>query len=235
MSAFAIPNDFNAELSDKDYHAIATFVHKTAGINLMEGKKELMRTRLSKRMRALKFHDFKTYFKHVMSDNTGEEIVFLLDALATNLTSFFREPQHFQYMAKELLPKWEQQRKAKGSHRLRIWSAACSSGEEPYTIAMVVLNNSPYFGHGGDFKILATDISTKVLNMAQQGLYGPERTKDIPHQYLQKYWKRTDSGKGDRLYHGEKAHRLPPLQPYGSAALQGAAGPDLLPQRHDLF
>ena len=201
MSAFAVPSDFNPELSDKEYHAIADFVHKTAGINLMEGKKELMRTRLSKRMRALKFHDFKTYFSYVMNDKTGEEIVFLLDALSTNLTSFFREPQHFQYMAKELLPKWEQKGRSKGSHRLRIWSAACSSGEEPYTIAMVVLDKSPYFAQGGDFKILATDISTKVLGMAQQGLYGAERTKDIPHQYLQKYWKRTDSARGDKLYH----------------------------------
>ncbi|UQZ89371.1 protein-glutamate O-methyltransferase [Deltaproteobacteria bacterium Smac51] len=201
MSAFAAPADFNIELSDKDYKEIATFVHKTAGINLMDGKKELMRTRLSKRMRSLKFNSFKTYFQYVMNDKSGEEIVFLLDALATNLTSFFREPQHFQFMAKELLPKWEQQRKAKNSRRLRIWSAACSSGEEPYTIAMVALDKSPYFGQGGDFKILATDISTKVLNMAQNGLYGPERTKDIPAQYLQKYFRKTDTAKGDKMYH----------------------------------
>ena len=200
MSSFVPPNEFNMELSDKEYREIAAFVHKTAGINLMDGKKELMRTRLSKRMRALKFTNFKTYFQYVMHDNTGEEIVFLLDALATNLTSFFREPQHFQFMAKELLPRWEQQRRAQNSHRLRIWSAACSSGEEPYTIAMVVLDKSPYFGHGGDFKILGTDLSTKVLNMAQQGLYGSERTKAIPTQYLQKYLTRSDSGKGDRMY-----------------------------------
>lgn len=200
MANFISPSDFNLELSDKEYREIATFVHKTAGINLMEGKKDLMRTRLSKRMRALKFRDFKAYFKYVMSDETGEEIVFLLDALATNLTSFFREPQHFQFMAKELLPRWEQQRRGRNDRRLRIWSAACSSGEEPYTIAMVTLAKSPYFAGGGDCKILATDLSTKVLAIAQKGLYGPERTKDIPPQYLQKFFNRSLSAKGEKIY-----------------------------------
>ena len=200
MSSFAAPGDFNLDLSDRDYQAIAKFVHETAGINLMDGKKELVRTRLSKRMRALKFNDFKTYFKHVMSDQTGEEIVFLLDALSTNLTSFFREPQHFQFMAKEFLPALEQRLKARGSHRLRIWSAACSSGEEPYTIAMVVMEKNPYFGQGGDFKILATDLSTKVLNMAKQGVYGPERVKNIPPQTLQKYFTKIDTGRGEKMY-----------------------------------
>jgi chemotaxis protein methyltransferase CheR len=131
-----------------------------------------------------------------MKDDTGEEIIFLLDALATNLTSFFREDQHFVFMGKTLLPKLEEKRRAKGSHRLRIWSAACSSGEEPYTIAMVVLEKSPYFGLGGDCKILATDISTKVLNMARQGLYGPERLKTVPPGLATKYFKKT----GDHMY-----------------------------------
>lgn len=200
MSAFAPPSDFNMELSDRDYMEIAEFVHKTAGINLKDGKKELMRTRLSKRMRALQFKSFRDYFKHVMTDRTGEEIVFLLDALATNLTSFFREPQHFQFMAKKMLPDLEARLKPKGSRRLRIWSAACSSGEEPYTIAMVVLEKNPYFAQGGDFKILATDISTKVLNMAKQGLYGPERVKDIPVQTVNRCFNRVDSGRGEKMY-----------------------------------
>ena len=200
MSTFMAPSDFNIELTDREYQEIAQFVHKTAGINLLDGKKELMRTRLTKRIRALKFNNFKTYFKHVMSDQTGEEIVFLLDALATNLTSFFREPQHFQFMAKQYLPELEKRRKAQNSRRLRIWSAACSSGEEPYTVAMVVLDKNPYFGQGGDFKILGTDISTKVLTMAKQGLYGPERVKDIPPQMLQKYFNRIDTDRGEKMY-----------------------------------
>lgn len=200
MPAFMAPNDFNIELTDQEYREIARFVHQTAGINLLDGKKELMRTRLSKRIRALEFNNFKTYFKYVMNDRTGEEIVFLLDALATNLTSFFREPQHFHFMAKELLPELEKRRRVRNSRRLRIWSAACSSGEEPYTIAMVVLDKNPYFSQGGDFKILATDLSTKVLNIARQGLYGPERVKDIPAHLLQKHFTKVDGGRGEKMY-----------------------------------
>ena len=193
--------ELNPTFSDKDYQAIATFVHKTAGINLMEGKKELIRTRLGKRMRQLQMSDFRTYFQHIMNDNTGEEIIFLLDALATNLTSFFREDQHFTFLSKTVLPDLEKRRRAKGgSRRLRAWSAACSSGEEPYTLGMVIMEKSPYFGAGGDCKILATDISTKVLDMAQKGLYGPERTKTIPTMLLGKYFKKTNSDTGSHMY-----------------------------------
>ena len=201
MTTFSQPADyFNIQLTDNEYMAIADFVHKTAGINLKDGKKELMRTRLSKRMRALRLTSFKDYFKYVQGDQSGEEIVFLLDALATNLTSFFREPQHFHFMAQKMLPELEARLKPRGSRRLRIWSAACSSGEEPYTIAMVVMSKNSYFGAGGDFKILATDLSTKVLQIAKQGVYGPERVKDIPPQALQKYFRRFDSGSGERMY-----------------------------------
>jgi len=195
--------DSSPSFSDKDYQAIATFVHKTAGINLMEGKKELVRTRLGKRMRLLQMNDIHTYFKYVMDDDTGEEIVFLLDALATNLTSFFREDQHFTFMGKTILPELEDRYRAKGIRRLRIWSAACSSGEEPYTIGMVIMEKSPYFGTGGDCKILATDISTKVLNIAQQGLYGPERIKTVPSMLLGKYFQKI----GD---HGKQMYQVVP-------------------------
>ena len=200
MSSFVASNDFNMDLSDAEYKEIAAFVHKTAGINLMDGKKELMRTRLSKRIRFLQLRNFKDYFKHVISDQTGEELIFLLDALATNLTSFFRESQHFQFMAQRFLPELEERLRNKNSRRLRIWSAACSSGEEPYTIGMVVLEKSPYFAQGGDFKILGTDISTKVLDIAKQGIYGPERVKDIPASVLGKYFKKTETTRGDKMY-----------------------------------
>jgi chemotaxis protein methyltransferase CheR len=183
------------DLSDADYQQIANFVHKASGINLLDGKKELVRARLSKRIVQLNFKDFKTYFKYVMSDTSGDELVFLLDALATNLTSFWREPQHFDFMAKEFLPELEKRRKRPGGGgpRLRIWSAACSSGEEPYTIAMVVLEKSPYFANGGDFRILATDLSTKVLNIAKKGQYGPESVKNIPPQNLHSYLTKTSA------------------------------------------
>ena len=195
-----VKSNFNLPFSDRDYQTIAEFVHKTAGINLLEGKKELVRTRLGKRMRQLQMKDFRTYFQHVMKDETGEEIIFLLDSLATNLTSFFREDQHFKFMAKNVLPNLENRRRAENSRKLRIWSAACSSGEEPYTIAMVILEKSPYFGLGGDCRILATDISTKVLDMAKRGLYGPERVKTIPAMLLGKYFNKAGGERGENIY-----------------------------------
>ncbi|MDR1609088.1 MAG: protein-glutamate O-methyltransferase CheR [Deltaproteobacteria bacterium] len=190
------------ELSDRDYQAIASFVHKASGINLMDGKKELVRARLVKRIGQLGFKDFKTYFKYATADATGEEMVFLLDALATNLTSFFREPQHFDFMAKTLLPDLEKKRRRPGGGgpRLRIWSAACSSGEEPYTIAMVVLEKSPYFASGGDFRILATDLSTKVLNVAKRGQYGPESVKNINPVTLRNFMVKSPADKGASIY-----------------------------------
>lgn len=189
------------ELTDAEYQTIANFVHKASGINLLDGKKELVRARLTKRIGQLEMKNFKTYFQYVMSDNTGDELVFLLDALATNLTSFWREPQHFDFMAKTFLPELEERRRRPGgSSRLRIWSAACSSGEEPYTIAMVVLEKSHYFANGGDFRILATDLSTKVLNVAKRGQYGPQSVKTIPPLSLSRYMNKVEADRGGQIY-----------------------------------
>jgi chemotaxis protein methyltransferase CheR len=186
------------ELTDTEYQTIANFVHKESGINLLDGKKELIRARLTKRISQLEMKNFKTYFQYVMSDKTGDELVFLLDALATNLTSFWREPQHFDFMAKTFIPELEAKRRRPGGGgpRMRIWSAACSSGEEPYTIAMVVLEKSPYFASGGDFRILATDLSTKVLNIAKRGQYGPESVKTIPMTTLGRFMTRQEVDRG---------------------------------------
>jgi chemotaxis protein methyltransferase CheR len=186
------------ELSDSEYQTIANFVHKESGINLLEGKKELVRARLAKRISKLQFPNFKSYFQYIMQDKSGDEMVFLLDALATNLTSFWREPQHFDFMAKVFLPELEKRRKRPGGGgpKLRIWSCACSSGEEPYTIAMVVMDKSPYFAHGGDFRILATDLSTKVLNIGKKGEYGPESVKNIPPTTLRTYLTKVPHEKG---------------------------------------
>ncbi|MDR2367937.1 MAG: protein-glutamate O-methyltransferase [Deltaproteobacteria bacterium] len=197
------PNVFNQpELTDTEYQTIASFVHKASGINLLDGKKELVRARLSKRISQLEMKNFKTYFKYVMTDSSGDELVFLLDALATNLTSFWREPQHFDFMAKTFIPELEARRKRPGGGgpRMRIWSAACSSGEEPYTIAMVVMEKSSYFANGGDFRILATDLSTKVLNVAKRGQYGPESVKNIPPAPLHAFMSKAQSEKGGTIY-----------------------------------
>lgn len=180
----------NYELNDHDYHEIAAFVHGRTGINLFDGKKELIQARLSKRLRALGFDNFTSYVKFALNDGESGEVLFFLDALATNLTSFFREPQHFHFLAKKFLPELESQRRQQRSRRLRLWSAACSSGEEAYTMAMVVLENSPYLGRGGDFKILGTDLSTKVLAVARKGLYTADRVSAIPPAALRAFFQK---------------------------------------------
>ncbi|MDR1050297.1 MAG: protein-glutamate O-methyltransferase [Deltaproteobacteria bacterium] len=190
------------ELTDAEYQTIAVFVHKASGINLLDGKKELVRARLAKRISQLQMKNFKSYFQYVMTDSSGDELVFLLDALATNLTSFWREPQHFDFMTKTFVPELEARRKRPGGGgpRMRVWSAACSSGEEPYTIAMVVMERSPFFANGGDFRILATDLSTKVLNVAKRGQYGPESVKNIPPAPLGLYMTKTPAERGGHIY-----------------------------------
>ncbi|MDR2442954.1 MAG: protein-glutamate O-methyltransferase CheR [Deltaproteobacteria bacterium] len=190
------------DLTDAEYQTIANFVHKKSGINLMDGKKELVRARLTKRIGQLEMKNFKTYFQYVMNDQSGDEMVFLLDALATNLTSFWREPQHFDFMTKTFIPELEaaRRRPGGGGPRMRIWSSACSSGEEPYTIAMVVLEKSPYFANGGDFRILATDLSTKVLNIAKKGQYGQESVKNIPPIHLNHFMNKTSTESGAHIW-----------------------------------
>jgi chemotaxis protein methyltransferase CheR len=190
------------DLTDSEYQTIANFVHKESGINLLDGKKELVRARLTKRIGQLQMKNFKQYFQFVINDTTGDELVFLLDALATNLTSFWREPQHFDFMIKTFLPELEAKRRRPGSEgpRLRIWSAACSSGEEPYTIAMVTFDNSPFFANGGDFRILATDLSTKVLNIAKKGQYGPESAKNVPPLSISRFMTKHQSESGGYIW-----------------------------------
>jgi chemotaxis protein methyltransferase CheR len=199
------------DLSDSEYQTIANFVHKESGINLLDGKKELVRARLAKRITQLNFQNFKSYFAYIMSDKSGDELVFLLDALATNLTSFYREPQHFEFMSKVMLPELAKRRQKPGGGgpRLRVWSCACSSGEEPYTIAMEVIEKNPFFGGGGDFRILATDLSTKVLNVAKKGEYGPESVKNIPPTILRNFLTKIPHEKGgDHWKINENVRRL---------------------------
>jgi len=186
-------NGFGLELSDSEFQAFSDLVYKKAGINLHAGKKELVRARLAKRIREDGFESFGEYYHFVINDETGDELVQLLDSISTNLTNFFREPKHFQFMAQVFLPEIKHVALKKGGRRLRIWSAGCSTGEEPYSIAVTVLENLPDFDRW-DIKILATDLSTRVLQTARQGVYRAERLADIPQEVLRRYFQK---GRGD--------------------------------------
>ncbi|MFH1135674.1 MAG: protein-glutamate O-methyltransferase CheR [Pseudomonadota bacterium] len=181
------------ELEQDDYLAFARLVRELAGINLHEGKKELVRARLAGRIRELELDGFHEYLEWLSEDRSGDELVRLLDSVSTNLTSFFREFKHFDFMARTMLPEMAAEGRKKGRSRLRIWSAGCSTGEEPYSIAMTVFEHSPYYA-AGDFKILATDLSTRVLAQAGRGIYSEAAVRDIPTPLAKKYFQK---GRGE--------------------------------------
>jgi chemotaxis protein methyltransferase CheR len=178
------------EMTDADLKKISSLVYDLSGINLNEGKKELVKARLGKRMRSGQFRSFGDYYRHVLQDQTGQELVYLLDSLATNFTHFFREAKHFDFLRKELVPELTSKKKGNG-HKLRFWSAGCSSGEEPYSLGITLLENLKNL-ELWDLKILATDLSTKVLKTAASGIYSRERIRSIPPDLVKKYFLRGD-------------------------------------------
>jgi chemotaxis protein methyltransferase CheR len=169
----------NADLKDSDFDRISKLVYEQCGINLHEGKKELVKARLGKRLREGNFRSFADYYGYVTTREGQEELITMIDSISTNLTYFFREESHFRKLEK-IIPKLSENKK------LNLWCAGCSTGEEPYSIAMTVrehVNSSAV-----DVKILATDISTKVLKTAQAAVYPTERTDKIPQPLLRKYF-----------------------------------------------
>ena len=172
------------DLTDEDFRKFSVLIYEKCGICLHEGKKELVRARLNKRLRQTGIKDFKTYYHYLTQDDSGDELVVMLDAISTNKTSFFREQKHFDFLFQKVFPTLKA---GKFGQRFRFWSAACSSGEEPYTLA-ICLNE--FFGHDSsiNMKLLATDISTKVLNEAQQGIYSMEKLENIPLHIQRTYF-----------------------------------------------
>lgn len=164
--------------TDGDFDFIRRVVVEQTGITLSEQKRELVYGRLAKRLRTLDLQSFAQYCSYL--EQSPDELHELVNAITTNLTSFFREPYHFDYLRDSLLP--ELLRRNAQSRRIRIWSAGCSTGEEPYSIAMVLRDALPA-GQGWDAKILATDIDSNVLARAQQGMYAQERASSIPERY----------------------------------------------------
>ena len=177
------------ELRNADFEKISRFVHEFCGINLHDGKRELVKARLGKRLRQGKFSSFSDYFKFVMTDEGTDELVEMIDSLSTNLTSFFREPAHFERLTEILKDMATSKKKL----ALRFWSAGCSTGEEPYTLAIVV--QEALAGRNDDVKILATDISTKVLRKAVTAIYDENKIRNISQPLLRKYFLR---GTGSR-------------------------------------
>lgn len=180
------------ELSDSLFRKFSELIYNEAGISLHEGKKPLVQARLGKRLRATGMKSFEDYYNYVTNPQNFAEFINFIDAISTNLTYFFREEQHFTFMEEVALPQIIGRKEEKGERRIRIWSAACSTGEEPYSIAMCVLEylEKKSSKHLWDFKILATDISTRVLRIAIGGVYSEERVQKVPIALRNKYFEK---------------------------------------------
>ncbi len=151
-------------------------------------KRTLLEARLGRRMQELGMSGFSQYCDHVLGGHSAEELVHMVDRVTTNKTDFFREPQHFDYLVKEALPVLAQQHGAGVDRELRVWSAACSTGEEPYTLAMVL---DEALGPQGRFQILATDLSSRVLRHAAEAVYPEPAVQPVPLQLRRRYLMRS--------------------------------------------
>ena len=169
------------------YLRVRRLVYEKAGIDLRDGKEELVSARLAKKLIETKCKSYEQYLDRVAADHTGESLTALIDALTTNFTSFMREPAHFDFLRGTIFP-WLS---ARG--RVEIWCAAAATGEEPYSLICSMLDHFGGFG-GARCRLIATDISTRALAAARKGVYPADRLKSVPKEWLSKYFLR---GTGD--------------------------------------
>jgi chemotaxis protein methyltransferase CheR len=169
------------DLKHADFVAFRDLLYRLCGIHLHDGKEGLVRSRIAKRLRVLGLSSYEAYLAHLEADPKGPELAQFVDVLTTNKTSFFREERHFDFLARHVLPTLVARR------RIRIWSAGCSSGEEPATIGIVLRESVPELDRV-DARILATDISARVLTRAKEGVYTEEALREVPPRIVQTYF-----------------------------------------------
>jgi chemotaxis protein methyltransferase CheR len=179
----AASRDFH--FTDADFKFIRTLVAEKTGIMLSDAKRDLVYGRLSRRLRLLGIKRFADYCR-LLEDGDEEEMVQFTNAITTNLTSFFREAHHFDYLGGTLLPMLEREKRHR---KLRIWSAGCSTGEEPYSLAITIKEKCPRLA-GWDVKILATDLDSNVLAKGQAGIYERSRVEDLSRERLRRWFRK---------------------------------------------
>jgi chemotaxis protein methyltransferase CheR len=210
--ARAADRDRNADsirpLGPDEFDQIRRLAHRVFGLDLKPGKEDLVSARLGKLVRGGGFRTFQDYYRHIVGDTTGESLARMIDALTTNHTSFMRESDHFEFLKREALPN------CKASECVEIWSAACSTGEEVWTLAAVL---SDVLGPRR-YHVVASDISTQALRAARQGLYPAERCAGIPSGWLGRHFETPDRGATWRVSDGLRAHatfrRVNLVEPY---------------------
>jgi chemotaxis protein methyltransferase CheR len=167
-------------LRPREFEQIRRLAYERFGLDLRRGKEELVAARLGKVMRRDGFRSFDQYYRHVVSDASGEALIGMINALTTNFTSFLRERAHFEFLSKEIVPRW------RGRRQVLVWSAGCSTGEEPYTLAFSLLEELAGAPCPA-IHILATDVSTRALETARKGVYEAERFEGLPTNWLPRF------------------------------------------------
>lgn len=177
-------------LKPREYEDIRDLVKEKTGISLGLHKRDLVLSRLARRLRALDLDSFKQYLDYLEGPEGPDELVQMINHITTNKTDFFRENHHFDFLTNRLFPKLFQAGEANGIRKVRAWSAGCSSGEEPYSICITA---SEFFQGkpGWDFKLLATDLDTSMLQKASAGVYEARRLEPVPRHLRHKYFRRT--------------------------------------------
>jgi chemotaxis protein methyltransferase CheR len=195
------------ELKESEFNKFRKLIYESCGINLNDNKVHLVKARLGKRIRKLQFDSFSEYYKYVLKPENSDEFVQVLDAISTNTTFFFREGHHFDFLNRTSLPELIQKKKKDKSKKIRVWSAGCSTGEEPYSLALTLLE---MLGNeqGWDVKVLATDISTKVLKLAHNGVYDKNKLQGIPNHLLPKYFNGFEEDGTKKYQVKDNIHRL---------------------------
>ena len=180
---------YTSSLSERDFRRLSKFIYDECGVNLPKYKKILLESRLHKRIRRLKIPSLEEYCNYLFSpQGMKQELSNMIDAITTNKTDFFREPLQFDYLVQQVLPELISENRAGFSHTLSVWSAGCSSGEEPYTLAMLLQDYSERLHNNSlDYYILATDVSLGILKKAKQGIYEHDQIKPIPYGFRKKY------------------------------------------------
>lgn len=176
-------------ISDRDYEFIRGFVYEQSRINLGPDKKELVSARLAKRLRAIGLNSYTEYCDFLQSPAGKEEVTNLVDSISTNHTYFFREIKHFEFLQEVIIPQWVEKNHRKGDSNFSIWSAASSSGEEPYSLG-ILLQEVLQHHSGATWTLDGTDISTRMLDLARRGIFEQDRLRDVKPEWLRRYFQK---------------------------------------------
>ncbi len=185
--AINISDIYKAVMTADDFKRLSTFIFKEYGIKMPEIKKTMLQSRLNKRLRELNMGSYKEYVEYLFSkEGQQSEVIHMIDMVSTNKTDFFREPVHFDFLHSDVLPELLQGEKP--ARTIKLWSAGCSSGEEPYTIAISLSEYAALNpGYSFDFSIYATDISTRMLKTGMEAIYKEQRVEMLPINLKKKY------------------------------------------------